>query len=389
MGSAPLPAPAAPPAELTGLTIDPSPIVLRGDNRRQHLIVSGRTRSGQLIDVTHECELTVHQPGVARAVGPVVEGVADGTAELTVSVGALESRVPIRVSQFAGHTPIHFAIDVVPLFSKLGCNSAGCHGKASGQNGFRLSVFGFDPGADYDALVREARGRRVFPVSPRGSLLLLKPTGQLAHGGGRRLEVGSPDYNLLLHWLEQGMPFGRADAPHPVALRVSPASRVLTSGATQQILATAVFSDGTTRDVTDSATYTSNALIAVEATGAVRIGETAGRSGGDRQLHGPCRRSPRPGPAPMGRILPPLPANNRIDELVWSKLRIMGIVPSDWQMRRFCSGFTRPALALPTPEEVRAFLADARPTNAPVWSDCSKRGIRRLLGVEMGRHPAG
>ena len=227
---APQPSSAAPPAQLTSLTVEPSPIVLRGDNRRQHLIVSGRTSSGQLIDVTHGCELTVNQPGVARAVGSVVEGVADGTAELTVRVSALESRVPIRVSEFAEYPSVHFANDVVPLFSKLGCNSAGCHGKASGQNGFKLSVFGFDPGADYDALVREARGRRVFPVSPRRSLLLLKPTGQLAHGGGRRLEVGSPDYDLLLHWLEQGTPVGRADAPRPVALRVSPANRVLTAG---------------------------------------------------------------------------------------------------------------------------------------------------------------
>src|SRR4051794_33852010 len=71
--------------------------------------------------------------------------------------------------------PVHFVNDVMPLFSKYGCNSAGCHGKASGQNGFKLSVFGYDADADYAALVKEARGRRVFPSAPDQSLLLLKP----------------------------------------------------------------------------------------------------------------------------------------------------------------------------------------------------------------------
>src|SRR4029453_7187596 len=108
-----------------------------------------------------------------------------------------------------------FANDVVPLFSKLGCNSAGCHGKASGQNGFKLSVFGFDPGGDYSALGKEGRGRRIFPGAPEQSLLLLKPTGKVAHGGGRRIEPGSADYLVLREWLKQGTPVGGGAAPLP------------------------------------------------------------------------------------------------------------------------------------------------------------------------------
>ncbi|MBI1918591.1 MAG: hypothetical protein HYS12_28185, partial [Planctomycetes bacterium] len=274
------PAAGAPPSAVQSLTIEPPSLELRGANRQQHVLVTGRTADGKLIDLTHACEWSTDKPEVARVSGTVVQGVADGTAVLRVKAGALEARAAVRVVDFAGFPAVHFANDVVPLFSKLGCNSAACHGKASGQNGFKLSVFGFDPEADYNALVKEARGRRVFPASPEQSLLLLKPTGRMAHGGGRRIEAGSPDYELLLHWIEQGMPAGRADAPHVVALRLRPADRVLATQASQQILTTAVFSDGSRRDVTASASYHSNApLVAeVDRQGRVRTGEVPGEA---------------------------------------------------------------------------------------------------------------
>src|SRR6202041_2045882 len=96
----------------------------------------------------------------------------DGSAAITVRVGALEAKVPITVKEFAAGVPVHFANQVVPIFTKLGCNSGGCHGKASGQNGFRLSLLGFEPSVDYETLVREGRGRRLFPAVPEQSLLL-------------------------------------------------------------------------------------------------------------------------------------------------------------------------------------------------------------------------
>src|SRR5688572_24920883 len=94
----------------------------------------------------------------------------------------------------AGDAPVHFAHQVVPVLTRFGCNAGGCHGKAGGQNGFALSLFGFEPEEDYESLVKENRGRRLFPASPENSLLLLKATGAVPHGGGRRLEVGSPYY---------------------------------------------------------------------------------------------------------------------------------------------------------------------------------------------------
>jgi hypothetical protein len=161
---------------------------------------------------------------------------------------------------------------------KLGCNSG--HGRAAGQNGFKLSVFGVDPAADYDALTKEARGRRVFPTSPERSLLLAKPTAQVPHGGGQRLTANTPDFEVLHQWIRQGMPRGREDAPTLVSLRVIPGERVLTFGDRQQILATAVFSDGQERDVTALAGYSSNAthVADVERGGLVRSGQIPGEA---------------------------------------------------------------------------------------------------------------
>src|SRR3954471_9535088 len=98
---------------------------------------------------------------------------------------------------------LNFANDVVPIFTKAGCNAGGCHGKASGQNGFKLSLLGFEPGEDYEHIVKEARGRRVFPAAPENSLLLLKAINATPHGGGKRLDPKSDDYQLLVRWISQ------------------------------------------------------------------------------------------------------------------------------------------------------------------------------------------
>src|SRR5207249_621311 len=133
------PAAAAPPPAVQSLTIEPASLELRGANRQQQVLVTGRTADGKLLDLTHACQLTTDKSEVARVSGTAVRGVADGTTTLRVKAGALEARATVRVADFAGFPPVHFANDVVPLFSKLGCNSAACHGKASGQNGFKLS----------------------------------------------------------------------------------------------------------------------------------------------------------------------------------------------------------------------------------------------------------
>ena len=153
---------------------------------------------------------------------------------------------------------VYFGTDVVPILTKLGCNGGGCHGKATGQNGFRLSLFGFEPDFDYEAIVKESRGRRLSPAAPEHSLLLTKGSSTVPHGGGKRLTVDSEDYRILRQWISQGATPPKATDPHLVRIEISPREALLTVTASQQLHVTATFSDGQTRDVTRQAVYQSN-----------------------------------------------------------------------------------------------------------------------------------
>lgn len=173
---------------------------------------------------------------------------------------------------------IYFRTDVVPILTKLGCNGGGCHGKATGQNGFQLSLFGFDPDLDYESLVHESRGRRLSPALPDRSLLLLKATARMPHGGGRRLEESSDDYRVLREWIAQGSPKPGTDDPQLVRLEVSPQQQVLSIHKTLQLTVTAFFSNGTSRDVTQRAVYQSNdtSIASIENDGLVRTADQPG-----------------------------------------------------------------------------------------------------------------
>jgi hypothetical protein len=167
--------------------------------------------------------------------------------------------------------PLHFGTDVVPILTRLGCNSAGCHGKATGQNGFKLSLLGFEPDEDYQALVQEARGRRLSLAAPERSLLLLKATSSIPHGGGRRLEETSDDYRILREWIRQGATAPQSDDPRLDRLELTPPEKVLAKNSSLQLRATAFFSDGTSRDVTRQVVYQSNepGIVAADAQGLI------------------------------------------------------------------------------------------------------------------------
>lgn len=175
---------------------------------------------------------------------------------------------------------VYFATDVVPLLTRLGCNSGGCHGKATGQNGFKLSLLGYEPDFDYDAIVEEARGRRLFSAAPERSLLLLKATGALPHGGGKRTEIGSIDWRTLLRWVEQGARPPASGDPVVERIQVSPQRLVFESSRREQPLSiTARLSDGTNRDVTRQAVYQSNEpdIADVADDGTIRIKARSGQ----------------------------------------------------------------------------------------------------------------
>src|SRR6187401_1658252 len=158
----------------------------------------------------------------------------------------------------AEERPLNFTNDIVPILTKAGCNAGGCHGKAGGQNGFKLSLLGFEPGEDYEHIVKEARGRRVFPAAPENSLLLLKSINAMPHGGGKRLELNSDDYALLVRWIAQGTPYGQESDPKIERIEVLPAQRTMMLGGEQQLVVLARYTDGSVQDVTRSALYEPN-----------------------------------------------------------------------------------------------------------------------------------
>ena len=148
----------------------------------------------------------------------------NGTATITAKLGELTAVTKISVEKFTEVRAINFGNSIVPIFTKAGCNAGGCHGKSGGQNGFRLSLLGFEPQEDYEYLVKEARLRRIFPAAPDHSLLLRKGAAIVPHGGGKKLEVGSHDYDLLRRWIARACPLENRKIPRWPASRYFPVS---------------------------------------------------------------------------------------------------------------------------------------------------------------------
>ena len=368
---------AALPREARSIRVTPNPITLGGSNRLQQLQVTAIGSDGRQFDVTHHATLRIGDSNTAVLEGTTLRGVSDGDTQLNVLYGNHAVTLKVAVSDQGTFPPVHFKNDIMPILSKLGCNSGGCHGKQSGQNGFKLSVFGFDPQADYNALVKEARGRRVSLAAPGGSLLVAKTSNTVAHGGGARTTSGSADHQVLSGWVAQGAPWGDDGAPQVASVRVSPLQRILNTSSDQQLLVTAIYTDGSTRDVTSASEYTSNATLVadLEEAGHVHTGKVPGEAAITINYMGHVTVARITVPRNEGQAnYPKLDSNNRIDELVWNKLKRMGILPSGTSTDSvFLRRLHLDTLGtLPLAEEVRAFESDKR-------SDRRERAIQDVL----------
>jgi Protein of unknown function (DUF1549)/Protein of unknown function (DUF1553)/Bacterial Ig-like domain (group 2) len=356
-----------PDGSAPALRITPAKIVLRGPDSVQQLAVEALVGDSVVDDLTPSARYESSDPQVATVDNAgLISAHGDGHATIAVRSGEFADRVSVTVSEYSVGLPINFANQVVPIFTKLACNSGGCHGKASGQNGFKLSLLGFEPAFDYDSLVKEGRGRRLFPTAPDQSLLLKKATGQLPHGGGRRIEPGSHEYRVIARWIASGMPVGKPDDPMVARIEIYPRSRVMQRGARQQIVVTAHYSDGSTEDVTRWAQYQSNdpEVAAVAEGGQVETREHSGQAAVMARYQGQV--SVFQATVPLGIPIeqyPSFPAQNFVDELALKQWKSLGLVPSE-----LCTDteFIRRAsldiiATLPSPEEVKSFVADSDP----------------------------
>src|SRR3954452_19112485 len=190
----------------TALEVYPPDINLETSRDRQSFVVQAWFADGLSRDVTAEAKVTVANPMMARLEGNVVYPIADGTTELSVEWGGKSVKVPVKVTNAALDRPISFKLDVMPVFMRSGCNTGSCHGAARGKDGFRLSLFGFDPDGDHYRLTHEMSGRRVNLAVPSDSTVLEKAVGNVQHTGGKRFEVGSEPYKDLIRWMDAGAP---------------------------------------------------------------------------------------------------------------------------------------------------------------------------------------
>lgn len=286
--------------------------------------------------------------------------------------GVLTLAWPIASTQAEDQT-VSFVNDVVPILTKAGCNTGLCHAKAGGgQNGFQLSLLGFEPAEDFEHIVQEGRGRRLLLGIPEQSLLLLKPSGLVPHGGGVRLPKSSPGYATIRDWIRQGAPKDNATSPTLVAMEIEPKKGVLKPQATQQLKTLARYSDGSMRDVTAMSLFESNdkAMAEVSTDGLIKTLDLPGKVSVMVRYQGHV--AVFNASIPLGATVSEMPmVKNFVDTAVFANLKELGIPPSpvcddSTFLRRVTLDI---AGRLPTDEEAKAFLANKSADKRNQWID--------------------
>jgi hypothetical protein len=366
-------------ASAVEFTVFPAQVALDRNFAQCRLLVTEGTAepNERSTDLTAKATLQSSDPNVVRVLPDQrVIAVANGSARVTVAVDGATREVPVTVTGIEAEPKINFVEQVLPVLSKAGCNAGACHASQHGKGGFTLSVMGYDPPADHKAIVRDRMQRRVNLLQPEESLLLRKPALSVPHGGGKRLDATSPDYQLFAAWVGAGCPEPKADAAKVTKLKVFPNRRVVAVGNSQQIRVEALWSDGRTTDVTHWAKFDSldDGVVGVTPAG---LSTTVGPGQGSVMVR-------FEGQADICLVTVPYAPtvdlagwtnHNFVDELAAAKFTELGIPPSP-----VCDDatFLRRAFfdavgTLPTPEESVAFLDSSDP-------DKRKKLVDRLLG---------
>lgn len=352
---------------LTKIEVFPPDVNLATARDRQLLVVQATYADGLTRDVTAEAQIVPTDPKLVRRDKNTFWPVADGKTELTVSFGGQSVKVPVTVGQATLNPPLSFRLDVMPVFMRSGCNTGSCHGAARGKDGFRLSLFGFDPDGDYNRLTREMIGRRINLAVPADSTTLEKAVGAVQHTGGKRFEVGSELYNTIHQWIEAGAPNDDvAKLPKVTGVEIYPKTAVLDGErTTQQMTVRAKYSDGTDRDVTGLAVFLTNneTSAAITQDGLVTAGQRGEAFVMARFETYTVGSQILVLPKALKFEYPPEPDANYIDTFVAAKLKKLRMAPSEICTDDvFCRRvFLDIVGLLPTPEEVTKFVEDKAP----------------------------
>ncbi len=353
-------------AELVEINVYPENIDLSNSRDRQRIIVQARFADGITEDVTEQATLTAVNAEVLRKDGYTFYPAADGETTVNVEYQGKAVQIPVKVQNAGVTPPISYTLDVMPVFLKANCNTGSCHGAARGKDGFRLSLYGFDVNGDYTRITRDFSSRRINLAFPEDSLLLTKGAGVVPHTGGTRFRKGDELYETIHEWLRSGALLDQGEIPTVTKVDIYPKGAVLNGeGAQQKITVRAYYSDGTDRDVTHLAYFSSNNdnSAVIEQDGVVTA-----------QNRGEAFIMARFDTHTVGThfiVLPKnlqfawneLPENNYIDGHMHNKFKNLRIIPSELCtdeefIRRVTLDVTG---RLPTVDEYNAFLANVDP----------------------------
>ena len=355
--NAPLPKPAK-------LVFEPASITHEEGRDERRVIVWGVTKDGEKFDLSSHAKFSGDSEAIAISDDGYIHATAAGEAKIRVTAAGAEATLPVKVTD-AAMKPVRFVRDVIPMMSSVGCNAGTCHGSAKGKNGFKLSLRGYDPDHDYQALINDISGRRFNRVVVEESLMLLKPTAEVPHEGRQVFKVGSREYNLLRDWIKEGAKSEDIAAARATGLEILPADiSFALPGMSQRVIVMAKYPDGTTRDVTRDAVLSSNnedvAQVKNGIVTGVRRGEAAIliRYEGNYAAREVAVMGDR-----TGFEWVDVPEYNYVDKHVYAKLKKVKTLPSDvCTDSEFIRRVSLDITGLPPKSDrVRAFLADTTP----------------------------
>jgi len=350
------------------LKLYPSDIPLTGPRAAQQLLLVEEEAGSSVADRTGTARFASADPSVAVVDETgLVKPVGDGETAITATANGKTARAKVRVAKAKDATPPTFRNDVLPILTRAGCNSGACHGALAGKGGMKLSLRGYDPDADHFVLTRQALSRRVDRSEPAKSLMLLKSTRTMQHGGGTRIEAGSWQYRTVLDWIAGGAAGVSSNDAAVERIEVLPRHAVLKLKDTIRVVVLAHYTDGRVVDVSRLAKFVSSeAQVAdVDEDGVIKVGgngEAAVSAIFSNRVATATVTSPFPN-AVEERVFASSPKANFIDEHVMRKLRELNLPPSpqclDAEFIR--RAYLDAAGILPTTEELAEFLADKSP----------------------------